>query len=419
MRPFAILIVVVLAAAACGREATPTVVQPSTSAGSQVVDELPAFTPAPSATNEVRWDRAANIPGSHWSGEFSAVGFDKGYLVVDGSRSIAFSRDAISWKNVRPPLEGGVIDGIGSVVTDGRSVVVLGGYSPCREFSWEMDPAPPRCRLRPISWVSNDGLSWRSSGRWAGPVAPDDYFGSHFSAAWSVPTGGWDATETFFASNESEGDGQALWHSDDGLRWSRLRAGPANPRFQWGVADADGRRIASSAVDCIDPEQGGKTTLWTSSNGRDYEPVANFPGACPAWIRAGLAPTGVGPWVLLGMAKSSGPDDEPLAWTSPDLDTWTTSVVPVLPDMVNTVVWALAHHGSGYVATGEVDEARQFVTWLSDDGKMWRVAEARAAAGPGDIIYTVADGPAGMVGFGCGDALCEGPTTVWILAEVK
>jgi hypothetical protein len=416
MRPFAILVLVVLTAAACGREATPTGLQPSPPPGSQAVDRLPTFTPKPSATGEVRWDRIAQIPDFHEGGRFGAVGFDDGYVVEDGSRSIAYSQDAISWKRVRLPFEGGAVDDVKSIVTDGRRVLVVGGYFPC-EFSWEMDPAPPRCRLRPVSWVSDDGRTWRSSGRWAGPVRSGDYFGSNFSTAWRVPTGGWDATETFFESNESQGDGQALWHSDDGLRWSRLRAGPADPRFSWAVADMSGRRIAYQDVDCIDPDELSKVNLWTSSDGRDYKPVAASPAACPGWIRSGLAPIGAGPWVFLGMAKSFGANNQPLAWTSPDLDAWTTSVVPVLPDMVDTVVWGLAHRASGYVATGNVGEASQLLTWLSGDGTTWRVADARAASGPGDIIITIADGPEGMLGFGYGDPASEDPTAVWRLED--
>jgi hypothetical protein len=418
MRAFAIRFLVLLAVAGCGREPLPSGGQTSGPAASPVAEARPTFTPKPSATSEVRWNRVAQIPDFHEGGQFGAVGFDDGYVVEDGSRSIAYSRDAISWKSVRLPFEGGVVDAVKSIVTDGRRVVVVGGYSPCREFSWEMDPAPPRCRLRPISWVSDDGRTWRSSGLWAGPVGSGDYLGSTFSTAWSVPTGGWDATETFFESNESQGDGQALWHSDDGLRWSRLRAGPADPRFSWGVADVGGRRIAYQNVACIDPDQLSKVNLWTSTDGRDYKPVTTSPAPCPGWIRAGLAPIGAGPWVLLGMAKSFGADNQPVAWTSPDLDAWTTSVVPVLPDMVNTVVLALAHRASGYVATGGVGEASQFVTWLSEDGTTWRVADARAASGAGDIIFTIADGPKGMLGFSCADPGCEGPATaVWRLED--
>jgi hypothetical protein len=426
VRRFAAVVFVAVTIGACGGNPAPSSGPILTASASAVVDAPPSVTSAPSGTATVQWRRVSEIRDVTWSGSFGAVGFDDGYVTVDGSRTIAVSTDGVTWRRVTLPLPfaGTVVDGVGSVSTDGRRTVIVGGYSPCPEFSWEMDPAPGRCRLRPMSWVSDDGRTWRSSGRWTGPVGPAEFFGSTFSTTWNVPTGGWDTTQTFFASNESEGDGQALWHSEDGVKWSLLRAGPADPRFSWAVADGQGNRVAYEQQPEPPTECNGTgphpTLVWTSSDGRKYQRLDAFPGKCGEWIRAALAPAGTGPWVFLGVAEKSGTNAQPMTWASQNLTAWTTSDLPEPPDLRDERVWALAHRASGYVATGEFGEGRHAMTWVSDDGITWRLADAGRATGLGDIVFTIAHGPAGMLGFGCGDPVCEGTATaVWRLEDVR
>ena len=139
-----------------------------------------------------------------------------------------------------------------------QQVLVGGEYTPCRMRDYYRDPFGA-CRVRPASWISDDGASWRGSGEWPGRIGPRGKPGSKLTATWAVPTGGWDAAQFFSEGDESDDFdpvGPALWHSDNGLAWSRLSAGPARfapgcgpqPEDFWAVADAGGRRVRQPAV---------------------------------------------------------------------------------------------------------------------------------------------------------------------------
>jgi hypothetical protein len=431
MRSLAIVLAA-LTAAACGAEG-PTSVQgtarPASSAAlSPTPTEVtPSAFPISSPTGELRWNPLGAIADARFG---RAVGFDAGYVVIDGSPTIWFSPDGVDWRPVPAPLLDGVVVGLDSVASDGARVLVVGRYSPCLDFT--PDLITPACRFRPISWVSDDGTTWRSSGFWTGPIGPEDG-GSAFEAAWSVPAGGWDAAQVLHAGDEFVGEGPALWHSDDGQSWFLLRGLPPaaecdamlSAGYFWGVADADGRRVAREVSPCD-----GTVYLSTSTDGQRYERLETFPGT-GEWIGEGLAPVDSGPWMFLAggysLARAGLGDwadgSEAVVWASADLLDWTTSVLPVPPDTVASVVTAVAHGAARYVATGRArgpgTVPLQAITWLSPDGTTWRLADARPATDESPFIDAAVDGPAGMVGLACGDRDCEAGTTVWRLDDVR
>jgi hypothetical protein len=387
---------------------------------------LPSPTPSPSPaatpTGEVRWDRVADVevpPASvviSGHDSFSVAGFEDGYVIADpGLATVQFSPDGVTWTPVKLPHAKGATVGVNAVVADGARVLAVGSYTPCSLAAWRKD-AWGRCRGRPASWVSDDGRTWRSSGQWSGSVGPAGQGGSAFLHAWVVPTGGWDVAQGWYSGDDTDVGvwvGPALWHSDDGIAWSQLRGKPVEPAaecdpymaadFFRAVADADGRRVALAYADSYaggcDEDLGQLVSI--SADGRRYEPLDGYPDDGRA-ARAALAPTGGGPWLFVGDRKRSGFNPEAnweaLAWTTHDLRTWSTSVLPVPADTRSSGVSNLGRSTIGYVATGGVSPESRAITWLSDDGLSWRIADVRPSV---DLsLDELVDGPAGMLGLG-------------------
>jgi hypothetical protein len=337
------------------------------------------------------------------------VGFEGGYVLVDMTSTVQFSPDGVTWTPVRLPFGEGSALGTESSATDGERVLVAGSYTPCRTAAYQANPFG-RCRARPASWVSDDGLIWDSSDPWTGAVGRAGQAGSAFLATWTVPTGGWDAAQVFDTADESDVGfliGPALWHSEDGRAWALLRAKPAEPTSDcdpywsaeefWAVADIDGHRVAHVAAS----ECGGvDTSLSLSTDGQRYERLDAFPRN-GGWVHRGLAPIGSGPWVFAGGRQVSDSASEAMIWASDDLSAWTTMVLPVPSDVRQSRAWALGHGEIGYVAAGIAGAGSEFgrvITWLSDDGAAWRIADVRSSQG--FAIEEIADGPAGMLGLG-------------------
>lgn len=273
MRRLVIMGVILLAAAGCTAGVEPSA-QPVPSflvAATPTVELRPTPTPSSPVSSpvaEARWDRVGTIaPQStdDGGGPIAAVGFEDGYVLsdlggyylIDTTPKIQFSKDGTAWASVRLPLGKGSVLQAMSFATDGKRVLALGGYTPCKIAAYNEDPYG-RCRRRPASWVSDDGLTWRGSGPSTGTIGPAGQGGSAFGSAWVVPTGGWDAAQEFYTGDESDDGvwiGAALWHSADGLTWSRLRAQTSESTSScasdgadtafWALADADGRRVGS------------------------------------------------------------------------------------------------------------------------------------------------------------------------------
>ena len=377
-------------------------------------------------TNELGWSRLGAFQPDEVAaggGPFGVVGFDDGYVVSDEeSGTVHFSPDGVKWTPVKLPHPKGAALGVLDLATNGQRVVAVGAYTPCRMAAWE-ENGYGRCRDRPASWVSDDGLTWRSSEPWTGSVGPAGQGGSQFHHVWTIPTGGWDVTQAFYTGDDSDDGpfvGPVLWHSDDGISWRKLRGKPSEPTTDcdpyWSadafdaLADRDGRRLAIEypGMWCEDDEEEEESaaveptgpTVSISSDGRRYDRIGEFPGF--GGIDAALAPIGIGPWVLVGARHLSDPDaevtiSEAAVSTSNDLATWTTSVLPV-PAGATASIWDLVHGSVGYVATGVASSPSRNVTWLSGDATSWRIADVEPAEGlsPGALV----DGPAGILGLG-------------------
>jgi hypothetical protein len=368
--------------------------------------------PAPTVTGEIQWDLIGSIDSAsvaNGGGEFSAVGFEDGYVLLDMTRTIQFSSDGVTWTRVRLPVAEGSALGAQSAATDGARVLLVGSYTPCRTSAYNSDPFG-RCRGRPASWLSDDGLTWLPSDPWAGPIGPKGQAGSDFVAAWSLPTGAWEAAQALYTGDESDEGywiGPALWRSEDAREWTMLREMPAEPSSMcdpywladafWAVADVDGRRVAHEAFEC----EGGGAYLSMSLDGQRYERIETFPGD-GVWVGQGLAPVGSGSsWLWQGGRQVSDNASEALTWASDDLVGWTTTVLPVTSQGTQALVWALAHGDVGYVATGLAGPAGGYdraVTWMSAEGTVWRIADTQPSKT--FAIEQIMDGPAGMLGLG-------------------
>jgi hypothetical protein len=364
----------------------------------------PSPTPSPAAaagpTGEVRWERIGSL-GDEYDLQ-DAVGFENGYVAVYGG-GVRFSTDGVTWKPVELPHGKGVAYTV-AVDTDGHRVIVVGATSPCASGADPGEdgaPVPPRCVERPASWVSDDGRTWSMSRRWTGAVSGADKVGSRFDDVWTVPTGGWDAAQGFWEGDlegPSSRDLAALWHSQDGLAWSLLRDLPAEPvAYCYGGPSAragpDGRRVVIDMGDDCDGDGDQGSSLSSSVDGRGYRPLDAAQLARGDVITAALAPAPVGPWVFVGHRFSDidSPANVAVAWSSKDLVTWAKATMPV-PIGVNASATTVARLGPGYVATGGG------LTWLSDDGATWRLADVTSETGWG--IEEIASGPAGTLGLG-------------------
>ena len=361
----------------------------------------PTRSPPNDASTEVEWRSLATMPPSAVGGTAHIVGFEGGYVVTDGSSTVQVSSDGRSWAPITLPLDAGVFAGVRSIAADGGRVVMAGGYSPCPGWSWE-DATPARgCRMRPVSWASTDGHTWEQSVSWEEAIAPVDWYGSMFTAMWAVPGGGWDAAQSFWTSNEGDGFGPAVFHSNDGRRWSLLQALPATEPLPGSVcspywvaehlrvlADPAGRRIAREGSEC---DEGA---ISMSADGRTYERLDGL-AATAFWD--GLAPIGSEPWVLVG--DRPDPGAQPTAWVSTDLRDWRSIDLPVPANGLAYWVSSIERTATGLVVTGRTDLAtgeNRLITWLGNDGQPWRIADERAD--PGSGIEDIASGPGGVLG---------------------
>jgi hypothetical protein len=414
---------------------------PSPSAGLVVPTASPSPSPlgmpspAPSVseqpTSDLTWHsigaipvRAENVRG--------VVGFAKGYVAVErGSRSVRFSADGQTWREIKLPFKvtkdehGRPLEaGANAVTTNGTQVLVVGGYShkPCRAPSQDVG-GDPDCPLYPIAWVSDDGVTWQSAYPGPKPADPTGYgAGSEVVAAWPVPTGGWDAALSYWQGATLHG--RDLWHSVDGIRWTKLEPAPAptpsfegSRRFPWvhaGAADSEGTRVLWQGWTDFTQEAGGPVmTLATSPDGRSWATVDGFVGRGTE-IYAGVAPAGDrSRWVLGG--ASSGADNStasvPTVWTSEDRVGWTATVLPIVEPSGGLRVTSVVLTEAGYLAVGDGGD-----TWLSEDGLAWvKLPPSGAAAGTTFGPSTAADGSAGILGIGFGPTDSEGSATVWQL----
>ena len=192
--------------------------------------------------------------------------------------------------------------------------------------------------------------------------------------------------------------------------WSQLTDAPGEDMScgTFGVtesfdaaADATGRRVAATAAseECAFP-------VFTSSDGTAYEKVESFPAEGQTYMTVVLPPVDKVPWRLFGGLEGTG---RAFAWSSTDLNDWSTTAMPGN----RAVVLAAVHERNRDIAVGRNGE--QGGTWTSDDGETWHLATDATTK-----IETLATGPAGTLGLvGTWSADGDGVTgfEVWKLVD--
>jgi hypothetical protein len=394
---------------------------------------VPAVSEEPTA--DLAWHAIGVIPAE--AEIAGVVGFADGYVALErGSRSVWFSADGQAWRAIQLPFKvkkdehGRRLETRTQAVTaNGTQVLVVGGYEhePCQAPGEVSTGGGPECPFYPTAWISGDGVTWK--GAYPGPEPPEPRGydqGSEFVAAWSVPTGGWDAALSFWEGETLTG--RDIWHSSDGITWTELEPGPAAdvgsvvqfPMAHAGAADQAGRRVLWQ-VWFVGGAYNAVTTVATSPDGQVWTPVADVAGQGTD-ISGGVAPDGAhSRWVLVG-GSGIGEDYSsavPTVWTSEDRVDW---VATALPFVAGAGCAEDEEECGGAMATSVVDGRAGYVaasggplTWLSQDGLAW--VELPAVAAPGSHVgpWMVADGPAGVIGIGVGPTGGAGEPAVWQL----
>jgi hypothetical protein len=385
--------------------------------------------PSPSTSTEA-WTLVGELEAYEAFGDSWVTGFEGGYVAIgsaaaNGAATAWVSVDGRTWAGVALPAPNSVIDparptmdpltAYPTVVTsDGATVVIVGGYphEPCQwidRSQGDVGGGGPECPISPISWVSEDGLTWRSSLPWVGPVgrpaeASDPYGGFHqgsqFSSVAKVPDG-WEAALFFW---NGEGTFQReIWHSSDELAWEWRATVFNNVGYDYSreiMVDPVGRRVISANRNAGAPHEIGPARLWSSSDGITW---TDLPASGEiAMITGGVAPQQPeDPWLIRGQACTRLADNygncRPDIWASRDLKDWQAPHLPGLADFTFGEVDVL-RSDRGYIAIGS--SGYRFVgpqlqaTWLSTDGIAW------TALPDAPLIVAIADGPAGVIGFG-------------------
>lgn len=374
-----------------------------------------------SAAVPLGWRRLASFPlPRHLIGIAAS---EAGYVVMSYPRTAWFSVDGRAWTSSELPfrpatsrtveLQVGLDDGteleatVNAIAGGPGGFLAVGSYSlpPC---TGQFTPGgPPRCEILPVSWVSTDGRTWRSS---IGTPVPADGSGlprySELARAWPA-AGGWDAAVSVLADTPVH-RGNGLLHSSDGLTWTRLAPAPLpdgaasgdDVYAHDGVATTNGRRLTWQVMH--DGYGVPTAALATSADGNTWTRVDGFEGA-GVEVTFGLAPAVKDdPWWLAGYVVA-GENVSVKSWRSDDLATWTMTSLPVAPGNRDGL-WALGRWAGLDIILGRASETSSSAgSWTTGDGMTWE-------AGTGSPRFMTA-GPAGLVGAVDAE---DGTATIWI-----
>lgn len=202
--------------------------------------------------------------------------------------------------------------------------------------------------------------------------------------------------------------------SPNGASWTTL----ANHPFEaigaavLGVTGTPSLFVAAGSLG--EPDTMGHATLWTSTNGVDWETVYQSPDEGSTYEVVELD----GQWVAAGEVLVASDDparafmQQPVAWSSTDGRTWTQHELPVPEGAFAATATALASTHAGLIAVGfaehevpdPVGSVLGFAAWHSLDGSTWASAPVTDAMleniGGGFLVY---DAPerAFALGSGC------------------
>ena len=367
-------------------------VGPSSRAGWQRTPDEPAF--RDSALGSVIWT-GSRFLATAWTGDS---------LLLD-------SLDGRAW-NRQPPFE----------ITPWSTGPHLVAAGPGRLVAFGGGSNGPL-----TAWLSSDGLAWTEVPDQDAFHATDGAF-QELSAV-IASDDGWVAVGREFHNCQPRCPLRAVvLVSDDGRRWTRLAQQPAlRDAEMFGIARGPSGLIAVGSV-MVDPargEAGLRAAAWTSSDGRAWTLAPPSTFAMPARLSL-TGPTDVvlravaargDRLVILGDARPTfGSDTEyvaplAIAWWS-DGAAWTPVTIGPFYD---TAEVKLAVVPAGYLAITGSDADCASALWASADGSAWRCGGTDL-----DVDRAVVTGAAAspdlevLVGRSLTDP--DGAAAVWTLA---
>ena len=293
-------------------------------------------------------------------------------------------------------------------------------------------------------WSSTDAVTWNL-------ITKQDTFStdsSYVRGATSDGRGGLFMVASRYLGSRSN----ALWHSPDGLTWTRITVGKSQVltnstiaaangmavvtgqaleqqqwrRYAWystdgltwteaalpdAYSDLDGPALIAGGVGGFEiVEKSGAGAAWHSDDGRTWA-KADLRGTKQAGTFASFVPTSllVSDGTFVAMGYDGGNAGVPSAWTSDDGIAWSRSTIddpsPEFGCAAGCQPAAVTKVGSALVAVGYRTQDRAtlpasapIVTWVStDDGRTWRV---RGSGSPGVLPLVLAPFDSDVVMFG-------------------
>lgn len=172
--------------------------------------------------------------------------------------------------------------------------------------------------------------------------------------------------------------------------------GPAALGIDWGRAYSVER--PANYQETVSPSYGGTHPILRINGQAQMSDIIALPA---------------GGFTAIGYAP---PDWEPVAWTSPDAQTWTFHAIGTTP--FTFPVSLAAGHDGGVVAVGRSGAVPQ--AWTTTDGETWQ-PHSVASLGGGSIaerMNAVAAGPSGFVAGGsAGPELLDRRARFWLSAD--
>ena len=383
---------IVLVGAACGT-ATPSA---SPTSPPVTPPPTPSATPSPPLTAApLAWRRIEDGPVSgfvdsslFWTGSrFLAAGSD-----ADGHARLFDSVDGRVW-SAQPPIEDGgkPLGGYAfAAMAAGAGAVVIVGSS-------DQDPS------RPMSWYSPDGRSWTAS-----PPQPAFATGPGY---WVKMNGVSASADGFIAVGEenpvcmcaNSWTSAVVWHSADGLHWTRAAASAALSKasMRQVVQTPSGFVAVGEAIEQA-PTPGSDilnpyAVAWTSPDGIRWTRSPDSPALHPA---GGAEPAALAVLgrrlVVLGEAGGGvDPVKAYVLWSDDGVD-WAPPASPASPDGPSGLYGGggLAATATGFLGLRPLDRSASACPagiWMSGDGQDWTCAPALGLPAGADPI-TLASG---------------------------
>ena len=353
------LLTVAMVLAACMPAATPSLPPATAGPTAPVTSVAPTISPTtvpttPAATETPTLLQAAWVQGTLPSVANVAVRTEDGWAAVgnncgrgcDSYEATSFvSADGITWKS--RPLNGGDQVNPADIVSTGDGLFAIGS----RYIELEIGGADPEGSL--IVWSSTDGTNWkRVSTIDLGPCNDKRCFAARTMSA--AEDGGLVIGTTTRGSPAKSG----VFRSDDGRSWtqvSRTASDPSGPPFVTiDAISAGASHVVAGACD------GCPVSVWTSSDGNRWTPLAATSGPTPSHVEMATD----GATLVLAQEACAGDRCTMTLWRG-DLDgPLTQTALDVQLDRPR-----LASVGDIFVLAGMVDEHPR--VFASTDGVAW------------------------------------------------